>query len=250
VEHQVVVSVVAGRDGTVYVPADHWGVPPFTYLGDQSVIQRAAPGAPLDDPASWSSAGDVNSTNAHHFTFVERADGTLLGVGRGHDIDGTLAQSVSADGGRTWVPGPSAFPGIHGGQRMVMLRVGGPGAPLVTCSFANAPMPVPCGAAGAATFNMTGLYCALSTDDGGSWPARRVMTDDLTATGHQAEGFDGAPFKMSWNMSEPDGYLAAAVAAGPGGAPTTTVELVSSRNHYRFNLEWLASPAPCQPEEE
>jgi hypothetical protein len=123
------------------MPADHWGQEPFVYKGDQSVIQHGSQGANLSALGTWSTAGNAGNTNAHHFTLAELANGSFIGVGRGHDVNGTLAQSYSLDGGHTWLPPNgqmSAFPGIHGGQRMVMLRAGPRGSspsafPLMLC---------------------------------------------------------------------------------------------------------------------
>ena len=39
--------------------------------------------------------------------------------------------------------------------------------PLLLCSFANSPMTIPCGQQGSnCAFDVTGLFCALSQDDG------------------------------------------------------------------------------------
>lgn len=39
--------------------------------------------------------------------------------------------------------------------------------PLLLCSFANSPMTIPCGQEGSScAFEITGLFCALSHDDG------------------------------------------------------------------------------------
>lgn len=39
--------------------------------------------------------------------------------------------------------------------------------PLLICSFANSPMTIPCGQEGSScAFEITGLFCALSHDDG------------------------------------------------------------------------------------
>ena len=142
ISHQIVVSIVRrSSDGSILMPADHWGQEPFVYKGDQSVIQHGSQGANLSALGTWSTAGNAGNTNAHHFTLAELANGSFIGVGRGHDVNGTLAQSYSLDGGHTWLPPNgqmSAFPGIHGGQRMVMLRAGPRGSspsafPLMLC---------------------------------------------------------------------------------------------------------------------
>ena len=75
--------------------------------------------------------------------------------------------------------------------------------PLLLCLFANQPMPIE--HAGPGTFNITGLYCALSLDDGNTWPHVRPITDDLTAEGHKIETSDFRSGWMSYNSSEPSG---------------------------------------------
>jgi formylglycine-generating enzyme required for sulfatase activity len=93
----------------------------------------------------------------------------------------------------------------------------------------------------ACSFPATGLYCALSEDDGESWTHRRLITDDLTRKGHIVEGMDGDSFTMSFNSSEPRGYNAAAVS------DDGLVHLITSRNHYQFNLAWLRQLSPAPP---
>ncbi len=83
-----------------------------------------------------------------------------------------------------------------------------------------------------------GLYCALSTDEGNTFPVRRTITTDFTVAGHMQEGFDGAMFHMAYNSGEPDGYLAATVGRTDG-----LIHLITSRNHYAFNLAWLQTAA-------
>lgn len=239
IEHQIVVTVLLNSHKQVMVPCDHWGTPPFAKSGDQSIVQHA-PLADIYSPTAWtvnnaSTKTNASNTGAHHASIVELRNGSYISIGRGHDIAGTMAQGISTDGGFVWSAHASSFPGIHGGQREVMLRLGSIDQPIMCCTFANAPMPVP--RAGGGTFTVLGLYCALSTDEGASFPVRRPITTNFSRQGEQVAGFDGRPFTMSFNSSEPDGYLAAAVG-GDG-----TINLITSRNHYRFNLAWLQQKA-------
>ena len=98
-----------------------------------------------------------------------------------------------------------------------------------------------CTAGCSCSFPATGLYCALSEDDGQSWTQRRVITDDLSREGHVVEGMDGSEFIMSFNSSEPRGYNAAAVS------DDGLIHLITSRNHYQFNLAWLRQLSPAPP---
>ncbi len=91
------------------------------------------------------------------------------------------------------------------------------------------------------SYPVTGLYCALSEDDGVTWTQRRLITTDETQDGHAVEGFDGRMFTMSFNSSEPAGYNAAAVS------DDGLIHLITSRNHYQFNLAWLRQLAPAPP---
>jgi hypothetical protein len=87
------------------------------------------------------------------------------------------------------------------------------------------------------------LYCALSEDDSKTWTHRRIITDDLTRKGHVVEGMDGGSFLMSFNSSEQGGYNAAAVS------DDGLIHLITSRNHFQFNLAWLRQLSPAPPEE-
>ena len=245
IEHQIVVTIIKSRKGDVMVPCDHWGMelPYGPMMGDQSIIQRAPIGR-IADPAAWSvnaSAGpSATSTQSHHTSFVELRNGSFAAIGSSHDIDGTMPYALSTDG-RVWTAKKSSFTGIHGGEREVMIRLGSIDQPLMHCTFANGPPSyattyIPDAAGG--RFSMTGVYCAVSFTDGDSWTTRRPMTADLTLAGRNQTGFDGRDFTMSYNTTEPNGYMAAAVSDGG------VITLITSRNSYSFNLAWLELKAP------
>jgi hypothetical protein len=80
------------------------------------------------------------------------------------------------------------------------------------------------------------LFCALSYDEGKTWPVRRIITDNLPE--HPAETIDGGRIRMSAATSEPQGYLAATQARDG------VIHLISSVNHYAFNKAWLEQPQP------
>jgi hypothetical protein len=86
---------------------------------------------------------------------------------------------------------------------------------------------------------VSGLYAALSLDEGETWPVRRLVTDD--GPGRQVEGTDGYKFTMSLTSAEPGGYLSVCQAADG------VIHLISSRQHYAFNLAWVKSPMPAAP---
>jgi hypothetical protein len=86
---------------------------------------------------------------------------------------------------------------------------------------------------------MTGLFAAISHDDGKTWPRIRPITDD--GPGRQMHSTNGKPFTMSISSAEPRGYLS--VCQGANGL----IHLTSSWNHYAFNLKWLQTPPPAAP---
>ena len=146
--------------------------------------------------------------------------------------------SVSADRGKTWEYSASPFPPIGGSQRLVLKRVLGTCSagtdPILLISFANAPAE----SDNAFTVEDTsgqrgvsGMYCALSFDDGESWPIRRLVSDD--GPNRIVEALDGTPCIMGPRHAEVNGYLTACQSADG------RIQLISSTNHYSFNLAWL-----------
>jgi hypothetical protein len=81
-----------------------------------------------------------------------------------------------------------------------------------------------------------GLFTAVSTDDGKSWPYKRLVTDD--GPGRAVECTNGGLFTMSQSNGEFRGYLS--VCQSLDGL----VHLISSREHYSFNLKWLMTAPP------
>ncbi len=153
-----------------------------------------------------------------------------MAFGRGDEIDGMMAMSTSDDRGRTWDYRPTVFPPIRGGQRLVLKRLAE--GPLMFVSFADEPMAV--SDASDAERTVQGMYCAVSFDDGATWTNRKVVSDG--GGERVVEMMDGAAGPMSRSRSEPMGYLTACQATDG------LVHLISSRNHYTFNLAWLTEP--------
>jgi len=120
---------------------------------------------------------------------------------------------------RTWKYEPSVFPPIGGGQRLVLLRL--QEGPLFLASFAP-----PGGKLG-----FQGLFGAVSYDEGKTWPKTRVISDG--GPDRELRTTDGRSFKMSRTTGEPRGYMS--VVQGKNGV----IHLISSINHYEFNLKWL-----------
>jgi len=84
---------------------------------------------------------------------------------------------------------------------------------------------------------VSGLFGAISYDDGETWPVRRLITDD----GPQRKLDGGAwtdEFVMDHSRAEPKGYMSVCQSANG------IIHLISSAQHYAFNLKWLESPPP------
>ena len=167
-----------------------------------------------------------------HCPVVQLKDGRLLAFGRGSAIDGTMAQSMSDDLGRTWRYCASEFPDIGGGQRSVMLRL--EQGPIFFASFADWGIQIT--DSSGEKRKVRGLFAAVSTDEGATWPYKRLVTDD--GPGKPVECTNGGVFLMGQRTAEYKGYMA--VTQSLDGL----IHLITSRQHYTFNLKWLMTPAP------
>ena len=221
-----IASAFALGDGTLVLPCD--------------AVSMGHGGTALwmsgDGGETWRDAGGTIA--GIHASAVELGDGRLLAFGRGDEVDGTLAMSVSADRGKTWAYSASPFPPIGGSQRLVLKRVLGTcnagTDPILLISFANEPVE----SDNAFTVEgmngrteVSGMYCALSFDDGDSWPFRRLVSDD--GPNRIVEALDGTPCIMGPRNAEVNGYLTACQSADG------RIQLISSTNHYSCNLAWL-----------
>ena len=217
--HQPIESVFQTREGFIVLPSD--------------AVSGGAGGTAIhvsrDGGETWADAG--GKAAGIHAGIVQLADGRLMALGRGDSIDGRMPMSLSADLGKTWTYSASPFPPIGGGQRLVLVRL--KEGPLFFASFAKE-IPIPDGAGKERP--CTGLYAALSMDEGQTWPVRRLITDD--SPGRPCGTTNGSQFTLSATSAEPRGYLS--VCQAPDGV----IHLISSWNHYAFNLAWLKTPAP------
>jgi formylglycine-generating enzyme required for sulfatase activity len=219
--HMPVESVFQTREGIIVLPCD------AVTSGEGGTAIHLS----RDGGESWADSG--GKTAGIHAGIVQLADGRLMALGRGDNIDNRMPMSISADLGKTWTYSASPFPPISGGQRLAFMRL--KEGPLFLASFARdtsvkdaAGRERPC----------SGIFTALSFDDGKTWPVQRPLTDGAPA--HPAQTTDGAPFTMSPTTGEPRGYLS--VCQTPDGV----VHLISSWNHYAFNLAWLKTPMPAE----
>jgi hypothetical protein len=221
--HQPIESVFRTREGYIILPCD-------AVSGGQG---GTAIHVSRDGGATWGDAG--GRAAGIHAGIVQLKDGRLMALGRGDSIDGMMPKSISDDMGRTWTYSASPFPPIGGGQRLVLTRLRE--GPLFFASFAKE---IRITDASGAERNVSGLFGALSFDEGETWPVRRLISDD--GPGRPVETTDGRPFTMSASSAEPRGYLSVCQTADG------VIQLISSRQHYAFNLAWLKAPGPVVSE--
>jgi len=107
-----------------------------------------------------------------------------------------MPMSLSADLGKTWKYSASPFPPIGGGQRLVPIRL--KEGPLFFASFSDEPMEIT--DTSGKERPITGLFGALSYDDGKTWPKVRLISDD--GPGRQVEGTVGRVFTLSRSSGE------------------------------------------------
>lgn len=193
------------------------------------------------NPGTFKAGASGGTIAGIHAGVVQLSDGRLMALGRGDGIvdkDGLerMPMSLSEDNGRTWTYSASEFPPIDGGQRLVLMRLNE--GPLLLVSFTNHPFRLKNGLNGMSfkdkdgrEYTGYGMYAALSFDEGKTWPVKKLLTDGKSRfmDGGAWTGF----FDMDPTHAEPRGYLAATQT------PDQIIHLLSSRNHYRFNLQWL-----------
>jgi|GEM_PF-656200 len=210
IRHMPVESVFRATTGQLVLPCD--------------AVPGGSGGTALwmsdDDGLFWYDAGGTIA--GIHAAAAEISGGRLLAFGRSDNIDGKMPRSISSDMGQSWDKDASVFDPIDSGQRCVLLRLRE--GPLFFASFSD-----------------DGLFAGVSFDEGETWPNVRLITD---GSGRQLETLDGRTFNMDSDSAEPLGYLS--VCQGRNNL----IHLISSRQHYVFNLKWLVSsytpPAdPC-----
>lgn len=166
-----------------------------------------------------------------HAPIAELSNGNIIAFGRGNDINSRMPKSVSSDGGTNWAYSASLFPPVGSGQRPTILRL--KEGPLFFASFGTG---LTFTNTSNGTFTGSGLFTAVSFDDGVTWPYLRLVSDD--GPGRSVETTDGSLFAMSHTNAEPRGYLTSTQARNG------IIHLISSRQHYQFNLKWLTTRPP------
>jgi hypothetical protein len=183
-----------------------------------------------------------------HAGVIEISSARLMALGRDgtgkfkKDINGRMPKSISSDWGKTWTYSASPFPPIGMGQRLALMRLSE--GPILLVSF-TATMK---GDKDAKTnhnglsfhgsngkqFMGYGMFAALSFDEGETWPVQKLLTPG-SGRYEKCGGWTGN-FTASSTQAEPGGYLSATQT------PDGVIHLLTSANHYRFNLAWLKTP--------
>ncbi len=237
--HQPIASVFQTREGFIILPCD---AGTGGSGGTAIHISRDAgktwidPGA--DRPTPKFAQGESGPWIAGiHAGVVQLKDGSLMALGRGNNIDGRMPMSISKDIGENWTYHASEFPPIGGGQRLVLRRLRE--GPILLVSFADGKNGLVIRDADGKERRVYGMFAALSFDEGKTWPIKRLIT-----AGGPAREIDGGgntgKFIMDDNHAEPRGYLAATQT------PNGLIQLISSKQHYVFNLAWLKQPMPAE----
>lgn len=224
--HQVIAGTFCRADGTLVQVCDA-----MPSMEGGSIVHTSDDGG-----ETWRTRGEAGngdfaagktgrSIAGIHAGVVELRNGDLFALGRTGNIPDKngvprMPVSVSKDGGETWTYSASVFPPIRGGQRLVLMRLDE--GPILLVSFDPGTKD---------DSQPRGMYASLSYDEGKSWSPKKFITDGKHRfmdggawTGH---------FIMDSLHAEPKGYLAATQT------PDGIIHLLSSKNHYRFNLRWL-----------
>jgi len=230
--HQPVQSVFRSYEGFIILPCD------AVSGGDGGTAIHIS----RDNGRTWCDpgAGQPNPTFKSgekggwiagiHAGVVQLRNGNLMALGRGNNIDGYMPMSISDDMGKSWTYSASPFQPIGGGQRLILRRLSE--GPILVVSFADGKKGMDVGDSGGEEKRIYGMFAALSFDDGKSWPVKRLIT-----AGGPAREIDGGgntgKFTMDDTHAEPKGYLAATQT------PDNVIHLITSKQHYAFNLAWL-----------
>lgn len=199
-----------------------------------------------DRPSDFRPGGTGFRYPGIHAPSVELTDGRIMALSRSDKPEDQekfgfkTPASFTSDLGKTWTYEATEFPAISSVQRAAMIRLRE--GPILLCSFtdqwrdwANRKGLVFRDDKGR-EFTGYGLFAALSFDDGKTWPVRRLITPG--GNERTVNGLDRVQFPLSDTMAEPCGYLALTQSRDGN------IQLVTSKNHYVFNLAWLKQVAP------
>ncbi|MHC4756044.1 MAG: SUMF1/EgtB/PvdO family nonheme iron enzyme [Planctomycetota bacterium] len=204
------------KDGAIAFPTD--------FGGSRVWISR-------DETLTWNRAS--GETAGFHAPVIQLDDGRLIAFGRGGNIDGMMPMSISSDIGKSWTYSASEFPPIGGKQKAVLLKL--KQGPLFFASFADLGTDIV--DASGTKRKIRGLFAAVSNDNGKTWFNKRLVTDD--GPPRPVETTAGGLCLMSSSNGEFRGYMSAIQATND------LIHLITSRQHYAFNLKWLTTPQPA-----
>jgi hypothetical protein len=185
-----------------------------------------------DKGRTWEDTG--GSINGIHASIVELKDGRLMALGRGGNINNQLPMSISEDYGKTWKASASVLPPITYTQRFAMRRL--QEGPLALAMFL--PDVGTLGPQKGTDRELAKLCICISYDDGTTWPVRRLLTDESGDKG--VIGMSNGRIYMGPGNSEPTAYVSLTQARNG------VIHVISSMNHYAFNLKWAES-GPVAP---
>jgi formylglycine-generating enzyme required for sulfatase activity len=200
-----------------------------------------------DTPEEIRPGGTGRRPPAIHAPIVQLADGSIMAISRQDPPEdqarfhGRTPISITKDEGKTWVFSESEFPAISSAQRAVLVRLHE--GPLLLCSFTDQGRDwkqrqgLTFKAADGSEFTGYGLFAALSFDDGQTWPLRRLITPG--GEPRDLPIIDRGIATFSDTTSEYVGYLAITQTHDD------RIQLLSSKNHYVFNLAWLKQLPPA-----
>jgi formylglycine-generating enzyme required for sulfatase activity len=234
--HQAIDSMMRTTDGALILAADAT----WSGAGGTAVHISRDDGRTWTDPGVGQSAPRFEEGSSGgwiagiHAGIVPLNDGRWLALGRGNEIRGRMPMSISADNGVSWQYSASPFQPIAGAQRLSLLRLRE--GPILLLSFAT---DLPQVDSSGKAFSGSGMFAALSFDEGKSWPVQKLITPGgprrvLTAPCNRRWGKQYST--LDHNRAESRGYLTAIQTQD------ATIHVLSSGTHYQFNLAWLRQP--------
>lgn len=155
----------------------------------------------------------------------------LLALGRdgGRNFKGVLPKSISTDGGYTWDRSATELPSISTGRRVSLIRLDySDKKPLMMTSFGD----LEAKDANGKSALVSGLYAALSFDEGKTWPAkyRRIISDN-------SGDIEIAPWQVKARLTQTNGQGEGYMCATQ--TPDGLIYLTDGKIVYSYNYAWL-----------
>ena len=231
--HLATDAVIKTQEGDIILLCDaNWQA-----SGGSALHISSDGGVEWTDPGRNSKTPDFDEGNSGawiagiHAGIVELNDGRLMAFGRGDEINNRMPMSISRNNGITWSYSAGLFDPIVAAQRLALIRL--KEGPILLISFASELIQKNINGK---EYKGTGMFAALSFDEGNTWPVKKVITP-----GDGRYMLD-APCNLRWgeshsildvNRGESRGYLTATQSQD------SMIHVLSSGTHYAFNLAWL-----------